>query len=163
MGRAHAHSPAPAGPPSGRTAKPRRAFGDPVAAPAVNPGFEPPPFTNRVNLNLPLHVVMPDDAIVAAGKMVFHAVGDTGGVNDGAIVQTPRGAAGWPTIAHVGTGRPEAAAWPTTRGPRRGGLRGDSRLASSSYSCAVKSNWPRPVLVNRDWAPLVWHSRSRAL
>jgi hypothetical protein len=68
----------------------------------VNPGFEPPPFTNRVNLNLPLHVVMPDDAIVAAGKMVFHAVGDTGGVNDGAIVQT--------AVAHQMEAQVDAAA-----------------------------------------------------
>jgi hypothetical protein len=67
--------------PSGRAPKMRRDFGDPVALPKEFPDFVPPPFTNRVNLNLPLHAVMPDDWIINAGRIVFHAVGDTGGIH----------------------------------------------------------------------------------
>jgi hypothetical protein len=88
MATAHTHSHTTTTHPSGRAAKQRRAFGDPVAAPVANPAYEAPPLTNRVNLNLPLHVIMPDDWITKAGQIVFHTVGDTGGINDGAVVQT---------------------------------------------------------------------------
>jgi hypothetical protein len=77
----------PATHPSGRSAKPLREFGDPVAAPKPSPDFIPPPLTNNTNLVLPLHAVMPDDWIVSAGKIVFHMVGDTGGINDANAVQ----------------------------------------------------------------------------
>jgi len=73
--------------PSGRTAKPRREFGDPVAALKQFPTFIPAPATNNTNLVLPLHAIMPDDWIVKAGKLVFHMVGDTGGINDASVVQ----------------------------------------------------------------------------
>ena len=92
----------PAAHPSGRSAAPRRAFGDPVAAPVATPAYEAPPLTNRVNLLLPLHVVMPDQWIMDAGKIVFHTVGDTGGVNDGAAQQT--------LIAHAMQAQVEAVA-----------------------------------------------------
>jgi hypothetical protein len=69
---------------SPRFNKPRRAFGDPVAEPKANPRFIPPPVTNFTNLNLPLDVVLRKSEemkrIAAAGKLVFHAVGDTGGI-----------------------------------------------------------------------------------
>ncbi len=65
--------------------KPRRPFGDPVAETKATPRFVPPPFTNLQNLNLPLDIVLRDRAeearIAQAGKLVFHCVGDTGGVN----------------------------------------------------------------------------------
>jgi hypothetical protein len=79
----HHHHPAPAtgSHPSGRAAKARRPFGDPVAYEKGHPVFIPPPFTNRVNLNLPLQAVMADDWIQKAGKIVFHALGDTGGIH----------------------------------------------------------------------------------
>jgi hypothetical protein len=70
--------------------KERRPFGDPVEIAKQNVRFEPPPFTNLVNLNLPLDIVLPgsDQQLALAQKMVFHTVGDTGGINDGGIVQT---------------------------------------------------------------------------
>jgi hypothetical protein len=85
MARSHHHAPRPH--PSGRAAKPRREFGDPVAAPKQFPDFIPAPLTNNTNLVLPLHAVMPDDWIVNAGKLVFHMVGDTGGIHDASVVQ----------------------------------------------------------------------------
>jgi hypothetical protein len=88
--------------PSGRQATPRRAFGNPVAAAVPNPAYEAPPFTNKVNLLLPIHVIMPDQWIADAGKIVFHSVGDTGGVSDGAVQQT--------SIAHVMQAQVDAAA-----------------------------------------------------
>jgi hypothetical protein len=84
MSHAHAPQPRPFGAhrqPPPRAAKPRRPFGDPVAPVKSEPRFIPPPLTNLQYLNLSLHNVMPDDAIQAAGKIVFHAVGDTGGVH----------------------------------------------------------------------------------
>jgi hypothetical protein len=62
--------------------KPKRAFNDPVSPAAQHPAFIPPPPTNNVNLNLPLDVILPgaDAKIVQAEAMVFHAVGDTGGI-----------------------------------------------------------------------------------
>ena len=70
--------------------KERRPFGDPVEIAKQNVRFEPPPFTNLVNLNLPLDIVLPgsDQYIEQTNQLVFHTVGDTGGINDGAIVQT---------------------------------------------------------------------------
>ena len=63
-------------------AKPRRPFGDPVAAPSPHAAFLPPPNTNLQNLNLPLRAVLPgvDAAAKRDGRIVFHAVGDTGGI-----------------------------------------------------------------------------------
>ncbi len=71
-------------------AKPRRAFGDPVELPKQHARFEPPPFTNYVNLNLPLDIVLPgiDNSIQQSQQLVFHTVGDTGGIADGAVTQS---------------------------------------------------------------------------
>lgn len=57
--------------------------GDPVAAPKPSPRYIPPPITNLTNLTLPLDLVVPDEAKAAtdAGVLVFHAVGDTGGIH----------------------------------------------------------------------------------
>ena len=62
--------------------KPKRDFNDPVSPPAHSPAFIPAPPTNNVNLNLPLDIILPgaDAKIAQAQAMVFHAVGDTGGV-----------------------------------------------------------------------------------
>jgi hypothetical protein len=69
---------------SPRFNKPRRPFGDPVASPKTKPRFIPPPLTNFTNLNLPLDIVIRDPAemkrIADAGKLIFHCVGDTGGI-----------------------------------------------------------------------------------
>jgi hypothetical protein len=64
-------------------AKVRRHFLDPIALPKDNPRFEKPPLTNNVNLILPLEVISPQAARLARkeGKLVFHAVGDTGGIH----------------------------------------------------------------------------------
>jgi predicted phosphodiesterase len=63
-------------------AKPKRDLNNPVSPPARSPAFIPPPITNNVNLNLPLDIILPgaDARIEQAQAMVFHAVGDTGGV-----------------------------------------------------------------------------------
>jgi Calcineurin-like phosphoesterase len=63
--------------------KPKRDFNNPVSPPAQHYAFIPAPPTNNVNLTLPLDIVLPgaDAKIAAAKAMVFHAVGDTGGVN----------------------------------------------------------------------------------
>jgi hypothetical protein len=68
--------------------KQRRKFGNPIEVPKSHPNFEPPPFTNLVNLNLPLDIILPqiDEQLTQAGQILFHTVGDTGGVNDGGIV-----------------------------------------------------------------------------
>ncbi len=60
-----------------------RQLGDPVAAPKPYPRFVPPPTTNLNNLSLGLDVVLPDEAKAAedSGALVFHAVGDTGGIH----------------------------------------------------------------------------------
>jgi 3',5'-cyclic AMP phosphodiesterase CpdA len=70
--------------------KKRREFGNPIEYVKQNPHFIPPPATNLTNLNLPLDIVLPnvDPEIEQAGKLVFHCVGDTGGINDGSVVQT---------------------------------------------------------------------------
>jgi hypothetical protein len=66
-----------------RFAKPHRAFLDPIAVEKNTPRFLPPPTTNNVHLELPLEIVLPHEAEAAeqAKKIVFHAVGDTGGVH----------------------------------------------------------------------------------
>src|SRR5437879_2157803 len=63
--------------------KPKRAFNDPVSPPAHRPTFIPPPFTNNLNFNLPLDIILPgaDARIKQAKALVFHAVGDTGGIH----------------------------------------------------------------------------------
>ncbi len=70
---------------SSRFNKARRPFGDPVSPTKTTPRFIPPPFTNLQNLVLPLEVVLRSTAeekrIQDAGKLVFHVVGDTGGVH----------------------------------------------------------------------------------
>jgi len=62
--------------------KPKRPFDNPVSPPAQSPAFIPAPPTNNVNLSLPLDVILPgaDAKIAQAQAMVFHAVGDTGGI-----------------------------------------------------------------------------------
>jgi hypothetical protein len=63
--------------------KTRRPVGDPVAAPKQPLRFEAPPPPTATSLTLPLEVVAPQVAgeVAAAGKLVFHCVGDTGGIN----------------------------------------------------------------------------------
>ena len=69
-------------------ARPRRPFGDPVAAPSPHATFIPPPNTNLQNLNLPLRAVLPtvDTEATHDGRIVFHALGDTGGIH-GTVAQ----------------------------------------------------------------------------
>lgn len=69
-------------PPAFSLSKPKRPFNDPVSPPAHHPAFIPAPPTNNVNLNLPLEIVLPgaDAKIAQAQAMVFHTVGDTGGI-----------------------------------------------------------------------------------
>ena len=63
--------------------KGHRPAGDPSSPPKPYPRFVPPPPTNLNNLNLPLDVVLPDEAKAAtdAGALIFHSVGDTGGIH----------------------------------------------------------------------------------
>ncbi len=63
--------------------KPKRAPGDPVAAPKPYLRFIPPPPTNLTNLSLAMDVILPDEAQAAqdSGMLVFHSVGDTGGIH----------------------------------------------------------------------------------
>jgi Calcineurin-like phosphoesterase len=63
--------------------KVRRPLGDPVAEPKEPLRFEPPPPATTGNLHLPLEVIVPDAAASAAAnkKLVFHCVGDTGGIH----------------------------------------------------------------------------------
>jgi Calcineurin-like phosphoesterase len=63
--------------------KPKRPFNDPVSPPPHSPAFIPPPTTNNVNLSVPLDVILPgaDARIAQAKAMVFHAVGDSGGIH----------------------------------------------------------------------------------
>jgi Calcineurin-like phosphoesterase len=75
---------------SPRFNKTRRPFGDPTAETKSTPRFIAPPFTNLQNLVLPLDIVLRNPAeekrIEDAGKLVFHCVGDTGGIH-GTVVQ----------------------------------------------------------------------------
>lgn len=63
--------------------KGRRPPGDPSSPPKPYPRFIPPPPTNLNNLRLSLDVILPDEAKAAkdAGLLVFHSVGDTGGIH----------------------------------------------------------------------------------
>lgn len=63
--------------------KTRRPFLDPVSPPATAPHFEPVPQTPPNFLSMPLDTVLPGagQAAEKAGRLVFHSVGDTGGVN----------------------------------------------------------------------------------
>ena len=63
--------------------KPKRPFNDPVSPPPTHPAFIPPPTTNNVNLSVPLDVILPgaDARIAQAKAMVFHVVGDSGGIH----------------------------------------------------------------------------------
>src|SRR5882672_2572285 len=69
--------------------KAKRPLGDPSSAPKPYPRFIAPPATNLSNLSLGLDVILPDEskAAEAAGVLVFHSVGDTGGIH-GDEVQT---------------------------------------------------------------------------
>lgn len=69
--------------PDPRTNKTRVPFGYPVHDVKAFPKFEDFPPTTKRNLVLPLAAVMPNKVadITAAGKLVFHCVGDTGGIN----------------------------------------------------------------------------------
>lgn len=66
-----------------RFGKERRPYGSPVAYPKKYPRFIPPFDTNRTNLSIPLSLVLPHEnaAIEASGRLVFHMVGDTGGIH----------------------------------------------------------------------------------
>ena len=79
----HTQPLAPRPPGNGAIGKTRRAPNDPVAAPKEPLPYEPPPPTNLVNLTLPLEIVNPtaSQAAQAAQKLIFHCVGDTGGVH----------------------------------------------------------------------------------
>ena len=70
-------------PNANRFAKTRRPTLEPISSPKNNPHFEKPPFTNNVNLTLPLRVIVPDAAVAAeqARKLVFHVIGDSGGIH----------------------------------------------------------------------------------
>lgn len=77
-------------PPSNTFSKPRRPFGDPIAALKPNPTFKPipPDHIMPADLTYDLEKMLGADKITAiqnAGKLVFHSVGDTGGVNGTAI------------------------------------------------------------------------------
>jgi hypothetical protein len=73
----------PNSPTAGKIGKTRPAMGDPLAAPKEPLPFEAPPALTRNFLTLPLEVVAPDAAQTAQAKekLVFHSVGDTGGVH----------------------------------------------------------------------------------
>lgn len=68
-----------------RFSKPHPQYLQPVHIPKENPRFEPIPHPQPVNCNLPLAAIYGDqgkiDRIDASGQIVFHAVGDTGGIN----------------------------------------------------------------------------------
>lgn len=67
-----------------RTHKTRPAFGATSHLPKQYPRFIPIPVSQPVNCTLPLSAILGADkinAIGASGQIVFHAVGDTGGIN----------------------------------------------------------------------------------
>ena len=72
-----------ASPQANRFSKQRRPFLEPISDPKNNPHFERPPLTNNVNLNLPLRVILPQEAAAAERhkKLVFHSIGDSGGIH----------------------------------------------------------------------------------
>ena len=63
--------------------KPRRLIGNPVSDLKDNTRFIPVPGTVPANLLAPFSIFDPqaNDAAVEAGKLVFHCVGDTGGIH----------------------------------------------------------------------------------
>jgi hypothetical protein len=63
--------------------KVRRQPGNPVADPKPYPRFIPPPTTNFVNLSLDLDLILPEEVKAAKDTdiLVFHSVGDTGGIH----------------------------------------------------------------------------------
>jgi len=63
--------------------KAKRPQGDPVSPPKPYPRFISPPSTNLVNLSLDLDLILPEEAKAAVDtdSLVFHAVGDTGGIH----------------------------------------------------------------------------------
>ena len=63
-----------------RAFKARRAIGDPISTSKSTPRFIAPPPPTRPNLPLSLGEVLDVTAIEQAGQLVFHMVGDTGGV-----------------------------------------------------------------------------------
>ncbi len=68
--------------------KTRRPVGDPVAEPKEPLRFEPPPpAATNGNFHLPLEAIVPDAATSAAKnkKLVFHCVGDTGGIHGDSV------------------------------------------------------------------------------
>ncbi len=72
-----------------RTHKPRPIFRTPVQHPKAAPRFIPIPVPQPANCILPLSAVLTPEEIQAiqqANKIVFHSVGDTGGIN-GTTVQ----------------------------------------------------------------------------
>jgi len=66
-----------------RIGKVRRQIGDPVAQEKMPLRFEPPPPPTVRDFTLPLDLVAPQAAAAAAAnkKLVFHCVGDTGGIH----------------------------------------------------------------------------------
>jgi len=69
---------------SRRPGKEKRPPGDPVSHPKPFPKFIAPPFTNLQYLSLDLDLIIPEEeskSIHKTNTVVFHAVGDTGGVN----------------------------------------------------------------------------------
>ena len=66
-----------------RPGKLRRPHGEPVSFPKSHPRFIAPPDTNLENLSLDLDIILPGEAksAVDTNLLVFHAVGDTGGIN----------------------------------------------------------------------------------
>src|SRR5262245_54112737 len=72
-----------ASPETNRFSKTRRPYLEPISDPKNNPHFEKPPLTNNVNLKLPLRVIIPKAAAAAqqSEKLVFHVIGDSGGVH----------------------------------------------------------------------------------
>jgi hypothetical protein len=64
--------------------KEKRPLGDPVSLPKPYPRFIPPPLTNLQNLSLNLDLILSEseyNSIIKTGSLVFHSVGDTGGIN----------------------------------------------------------------------------------
>jgi hypothetical protein len=73
----------PTRPTSGTIGKKRPGVGDPLSLPKEPLPYEAPPALTRNNLVLPFDVIAPAaaSAAQAAKKLVFHAVGDTGGIH----------------------------------------------------------------------------------
>src|SRR5438874_1449904 len=63
--------------------KPRRPLGAPVSPPAAAPHYEPVPKPAPNLLEMPLSAILPDinQTVARTGRLVFHSVGDTGGVD----------------------------------------------------------------------------------